>query len=128
MRILRSIHTLNPEIGGPIESVRQSSAALRRLGHEVEVATLDGPNDPWIREAPFMVHALGPGRGSYGYSGRFMPWVKQRHQEFDAVLVHGVWQYSSFGIWRALHGRSTPYFVLPHGMLDPWFKRTYPLK
>ena len=128
MRILRSIHTLNPEIGGPIESVRQSSAVLRRLGHEVEVATLDGPNDPWIHEAPFTVHALGPGRGSYGYSAHFMPWIKERRREFDAVLVHGVWQYSSFGVWRALHGSSTPYFVLPHGMLDPWFKRTYPLK
>ena len=23
---------------------------------------------------------------------------------------------------------ATPYFVFPHGMLDPWFKRTYPLK
>jgi glycosyltransferase involved in cell wall biosynthesis len=57
-----------------------------------------------------------------------MPWIKQQQREFDAVLVHGVWQYSSFGVWRALHGSSTPYFVLPHGMLDPWFKRTYPLK
>jgi len=128
MRILRSIHTLNPEIGGPIESVRQSSAVLRRLGHEVEVATLDGPNDPWIRETSLTVHALGTGRGGYGYSARFMPWIKQRQREFDAVLVHGIWQYSSFGVWRALHGSSTPYFVLPHGMLDPWFKRTYPLK
>jgi glycosyltransferase involved in cell wall biosynthesis len=27
-----------------------------------------------------------------------------------------------------MHGRETPYFVFPHGMLDPWFKRTYPLK
>jgi glycosyltransferase involved in cell wall biosynthesis len=31
-------------------------------------------------------------------------------------------------VWRALHGTSTPYFVFTHGMLDPWFKRTYPLK
>jgi glycosyltransferase involved in cell wall biosynthesis len=42
--------------------------------------------------------------------------------------VHGVWQYTSFGAWRALAGGATPYFVFPHGMLDPWFKRTYPLK
>jgi glycosyltransferase involved in cell wall biosynthesis len=27
-----------------------------------------------------------------------------------------------------LHGTTTPYFVFPHGMLDPWFKQTYPLK
>ena len=44
------------------------------------------------------------------------------------MIVHGVWQYSSFGVWRALAGTNTPYFVFPHGMLDPWFKRTYPAK
>jgi glycosyltransferase involved in cell wall biosynthesis len=27
-----------------------------------------------------------------------------------------------------LRGSDIPYFVYPHGMLDPWFKRTYPLK
>jgi len=42
--------------------------------------------------------------------------------------VHGLWQYSGFGVWRALAGSTTPYFVFPHGMLDPWFKRAYPLK
>jgi glycosyltransferase involved in cell wall biosynthesis len=44
------------------------------------------------------------------------------------VIVHGIWQYSSFGVWRSVAGSSTPYFVFPHGMLDPWFNRTYPLK
>ena len=44
------------------------------------------------------------------------------------MIVHGIWQYHSFGVWRALAGTGTPYFVFPHGMLDPWFKRTYPLK
>jgi glycosyltransferase involved in cell wall biosynthesis len=39
-----------------------------------------------------------------------------------------VWQYHSFGAWRSLRGERTPYFVYPHGMLDPWFKRQYPLK
>jgi glycosyltransferase involved in cell wall biosynthesis len=73
------------------------------------------------------VHALGPG-GSYGYTPRFVPWVKDRHRDFDAVIVHGLWLYNGFGVWRALRGTSTPYFIFPHGMLDPWFKRAYPLK
>jgi glycosyltransferase involved in cell wall biosynthesis len=74
------------------------------------------------------VHALGPGRGSYGYAPGFSRWLRERHAQYDAVIVQGIWQYSSFGVWRALRGTSTPYFVFPHGMLDPWFKRTYPLK
>jgi glycosyltransferase involved in cell wall biosynthesis len=128
MKILRSTHTVNPARGGPIESIRQSSAALRRRGHEVEIVSLDAPDDPWVREAPAPVHALGPGLGSYGYSSRFSRWIKEHRAEFDAVIVQGLWQYSSFGVWRALARTATPYFVFPHGMLDPWFKRTYPLK
>jgi glycosyltransferase involved in cell wall biosynthesis len=128
MKILRSTHTVNPALGGPIESIKQSSAVLRRRGHEVEIVSLDAPDDPWVRDSAAPVHALGPGLGSYGYSSRFSRWIRERSSEFDAVIVHGVWQYSSFGVWRALAGKSTPYFVFPHGMLDPWFKRTYPLK
>jgi glycosyltransferase involved in cell wall biosynthesis len=128
MKILRSIHTINPALGGPIESVRQSSAALTRRGHVVEIVSLDAPGDPWVRDSPVPVHALGPGRGGYGYAPRFSSWIKEHHGDYDAVIVHGIWQYNSFGVWRALAGTDTPYFVFPHGMLDPWFKRTYPLK
>jgi glycosyltransferase involved in cell wall biosynthesis len=128
MRILRSTHSVNPAIGGPIESIKQSSAVLAKWGHTVEIVSLDAPRDRWVGECPVKVHALGPGRGSYGYASAFTPWVTERRANYDAVIVHGVWQYSSFGVWRALHGTSTPYYVFPHGMLDPWFKRTYPLK
>lgn len=128
MKILRSIHTVNPALGGPIESVRQSSAALARRGHQVEIITLDAPGDPWVRDFPVTVHALGPGRGTYGYAPGFLPWIQERRMQYDAVIVHGIWQYSGFGVWRALRGTATPYFVFPHGMLDPWFKRAYPLK
>jgi glycosyltransferase involved in cell wall biosynthesis len=128
MRLLRSIHTVNPALGGPIESIRQSSAALSRRGHKVEIASLDAPDDPWVRDAPVPIHALGPGLGSYGFAPRFSNWIKKRRGDYEAVIVHGLWQYSSFGVWRALAGTGTPYFVFAHGMLDPWFKRTYPLK
>ncbi|HEY2140414.1 MAG TPA: glycosyltransferase, partial [Chthoniobacterales bacterium] len=128
MKILRSTHTVNPALGGPIESIKQSSAALLRRGHQVEIVSLDAPDDPWVRDAPVPVHALGPGLGSYGYASGFSQWIKDRRSEYDAVIVHGLWQYSSFGVWRALAATETPYFVFPHGMLDPWFKRTYPAK
>jgi glycosyltransferase involved in cell wall biosynthesis len=128
MKLLRSIHTVNPALGGPIESVKQSSAILTRRGHVVEIVSLDAPDDPWVRESAVPVHALGTGRGGYGYTPRFSNWIKERRGDYDAVIVQGLWRYNSFGVWRALSGTSTPYFVFPHGMLDPWFKRTYPLK
>ena len=128
MKILNCIHSLNPSIGGPLESVKQSSLVLTRRGHSVEVVSLDAPTAPWVDEFPGTACALGPGRGSYGYTSRFVPWLKERRARYDAVVVHGIWQYNSFGVWRALHKTVTPYFVFPHGMLDPWFNRTYPLK
>jgi glycosyltransferase involved in cell wall biosynthesis len=128
MKILRSIHTVNPALGGPIESVKQSSVVLARRGHAVEIISLDAPDDPWVRDSPVPVHALGSGRGGYGYTPRFSNWIKERRGDYDSVIVHGLWLYNSFGVWRALSGTDTPYFVFPHGMLDPWFKRTYPLK
>jgi glycosyltransferase involved in cell wall biosynthesis len=127
MKILRSIHSLNPATGGPLESIKQSSIVLAARGHHVEIVCLDSPDQPWLREFPVPVHALGPG-GNYGYTSRFVPWVKDRHRNFDAVIVHGLWLYNGFGVWRGLREASTPYFVFPHGMLDPWFKRAHPLK
>jgi glycosyltransferase involved in cell wall biosynthesis len=43
-------------------------------------------------------------------------------------VVNGLWQYQSFGTWLALRNSGVPYFLFTHGMLDPWFKRQYPLK
>ncbi len=128
MRILRLIQTLNPAIGGPIESVRQSSASLQQRGHTVEVAVLDRPDAPWLSGLSFPVRALGTGRGGYGYSPQFVPWLKEHANSFDAVLVHGLWQYLGLSTWRVLRNSSTPYYVFPHGMLDPWFAERYPLK
>jgi glycosyltransferase involved in cell wall biosynthesis len=43
------------------------------------------------------------------------------------VVIHGLWQHHSYGTYRIVRGR-TPYVVFPHGMLDPYFKRAFPLK
>ncbi len=101
---------------------------MLQLGHSVQVVTFDDPRQPFIKEFPFPVHALGPVRSFYGYNRRLVPWLKAHAGEFDAVIVNGLWQYHSFGTWRALRGSGLPYYVFTHGMLDPWFKRAYPIK
>ncbi len=128
MRLLRSIGTVNPVHGGPIEGIKQVARIHALAGHETEIVSLDAPDDAWVKEFPMKVHALGPGLFSYDYTLRFVPWLAAHRREYDAVIVSGLWRYSGFGVWRALRGTDTPYFVFPHGMLDPWFKRTYPLK
>jgi glycosyltransferase involved in cell wall biosynthesis len=128
MRLLHVIASIRAAGGGPIEVVRSLSAVHQRDGHSAEVVSLDDPADPEVRSFPLPVHALGPARNHYGYSPRCVPWLRQNRSRYDAVLIHGLWQYHSFAAWRALRTTGTPYYVFPHGMLDPWFKRRYPLK
>ena len=128
MRILRSIRSVNPAGGGPIEGIKQVARVHKAAGHDTELVSLDAPDDPWVKECPVKVHAMGPVRSGYGYAAKFTPWLAEHRSSYDAVIVSGLWQYSGFGVWRALRGTDTPYFVFPHGMLDPWFKRAYPLK
>jgi glycosyltransferase involved in cell wall biosynthesis len=127
-RILHSIRSVNPAGGGPIEGLKQIAAANERHGHRVEVVSLDAPGDSWVKDCPVPCHALGPSYLKYGYSPRFVPWLRAHRRDYDVVVVNGIWQFSAFGVWCALRDTPTPYFVFTHGMLDPWFKRTYPLK
>ncbi len=128
MKILHVIHSVDPRGGGPIEGVRQLVPALAAQGVTMEVMSLDAPRTPGTSNFPVPLHALGPSRFGYGYNSRAVPWLKRHREAYDAVIVNGLWQYGGFAVWRALHQTSTPYYVYPHGMLDPWFKRQYPLK
>jgi glycosyltransferase involved in cell wall biosynthesis len=128
MRILHVIPSVHPAGGGPIEAVTRLGVEYERLGSEVEVLTLDDPQADCLRTFPLRCHPMGPAHLKYGYSSKLVPWLREHAASFDLVVVNGVWQYTSFAVWRVLRGSKTPYVVFTHGMLDPWFKRRYPLK
>lgn len=128
MRLLHLISSVDPAGGGPIEGAIQLHRALLAQGHAGEFASLDAPDAPWAQSFTATLHALGPARGRFGYSARLLPWLRGNAHRFDAVIVNGLWQYIGLATWRALAASPTPYYVFPHGMLDPWFKRRYPLK
>jgi len=128
MRLLQLLPSLDPQQGGTAESVRQMSRQLMALGHRVEIATLDAPDAPWLRDTGLILHALGPARGGYGFTPRLLPFLRAHAERFDAVIVNGLWQYHGLAAWRALRESRVPYYVFPHGMLDPWFRRHHPLK
>lgn len=126
MRILHIIGTLNPESGGPAASV----AALNKFhaqGSVNEVVTLDDPQETFLRELDFRITALGPTKIKYGYNRALVPWLRMNGDRFDGVIVHGLWQYCGYAA-RKVFGGNKPYMVFAHGMLDPYFKRKFPLK
>lgn len=129
IRILHIISSVNPKDGGPVENVKQFALEGRRIGCLSEVVCVDDSRDEWVKNFGVPCHAVGGARlGTYSYSGNLVPWLRKNAKKYDAVIVHGIWQYHSYGAWLALRGLDVPYFVFPHGMLDPWFKRRYPWK
>lgn len=128
MRLLHFVPSVDPRSGGTIEGVRRLRDALADLGHECDLISLDSPDADFVTGFPGQVTALGPPTSSYLYNSRVVPWLEAHADSYDAVIVNGLWQYTGFAAWRALSRSTTPYFVYTHGMLDPWFKRRYPLK
>lgn len=129
MTHLHVIATLNPAVGGPVEAVRQMDRIAQSIGLDMEVATLDAAATPWAKDFSSPVHCLGPSSlGTFAYCPAVARWLQVNASRFEAVIVHGLWQYHGLATRKALAGSSTPYFVFTHGMLDPWFRRAYPFK
>jgi glycosyltransferase involved in cell wall biosynthesis len=139
MKILHVIASVRPEGGGPIEGIVQDSSAWS-AGNSREIVSLDAPEDKAVAECRVHTYALGYGGPfyakirkfipwlRYGYSPKFVKWLKANATNYDFVVVNGLWNYTARGSWRALHNSTVPYAVYTHGMLDPWFRETYPVK
>jgi glycosyltransferase involved in cell wall biosynthesis len=127
VKLLHTIHSLDPAGGGVMETVRQITEVHGKMGVRSEVVCLDPPEVPYLKGWPIPVHPLATKRTGYGYTNRMVPWLEENLERFDAVIVNGLWQFHGLAVARAARGRK-PYFVCPHGMLDPWFKQAYPLK
>ena len=123
-RLLHVVASFAPAAGGTTEGIRR----LAQSGEGwVELVCLDDPAESFVQGQGFPVHALGPAQGSYRFTPRLQPWLKQNLDRFDGVVIHGLWQWHCYGSYCMVRGR-TPYVVFPHGMLDPYFKRAFPMK
>lgn len=127
MKILHCIDSIDPKYGGPVEAVRQFAQASD--DHcQVEIVTLDSDVSRWTHSWKVPVHAVPGALTSYRYAPKLVDWLVANRPSYDAVIVHGIFRYNLIGAWQALRNSSTPYFTMVHGMLNPWFKRQYPLK
>jgi glycosyltransferase involved in cell wall biosynthesis len=123
---------MNPEHGGPCQGIRNIVPALDRLGVHNEVVSLDDPAASFLGKDSFPIHALGPWKGSWKSSEHLIPWLEQNIQRFDAIIIHGLWLFHGYAVSkvfekiksRGADNSSIPkLFVMPHGMLDPYFQR-----
>lgn len=136
MKVLHVIASADPTSGGPIEGILRQNEATADICVR-ELVTVDAPSAPFLANFPVKVHALGSEGGvpfnlgllkHYGYAEKLVPWLFANSSKYDAVIVNGIWNFTAFGASVTLRKSGTPYFVFTHGMMDPWFRKTYPLK
>lgn len=120
---------MNPTSGGPCQGIRNSVPALKKIGVFNEVVSLDDPKESFLSLDDFKINALGPTKTPYAFSKKLKNWLKQNFYRFDVVIIHGVWLYNSYGTfseWNTLKksGVKVPkLYLMPHGMLDPYFQK-----
>lgn len=135
MKILRIIASMDPANGGPCQGIRNFIPELEKLGVENEVVSLDSPSAMFLGTDKFPIHALGPAHTPWAFNASLIDWLCENLKRFDAVVVHGLWLYHGFAARKALlqlkrknpsrkSGKVPKLFVMPHGMLDPYFQKT----
>jgi glycosyltransferase involved in cell wall biosynthesis len=133
MKLLRVIASMNPSSGGPCQGIRNIVPELHKLGIDNEVICLDAPGASFLGKDTFPVHALGPSKGPWGYSEKLVPWLLMHMENFDLIIIHGLWLYHSHAVIKAVkryrkeqagnNNKVPEVFIMPHGMLDPYFQK-----
>ncbi len=129
MRILRIYISMDPKQGGPCQGIRNIVPELQTLGIENKVVCLDDPNSEYLGQDPFTIHTLGDAKTPWKYNKNLLPWLLAHFHRFDTVIVHGLWSYYSYAVinairkYRKKHSLGPRVYVMPHGMLDPYFQK-----
>lgn len=129
MKILHVIPTIDPKQGGMAQALKTMIGGLSDHLVESEVVCLDDPDADFWTDTNVAVHALGMASGRWNFNKQLLPWLLNNLIRFDVVIVHGLWVYPGVAVRKALGlllaqpGNQVPkLFVMPHGMLDPYFQ------
>lgn len=127
---------MNPEMGGPCQGVRNLNSVLTAKNIYREVVSMDDPKSIFLGSDAFQIHAMGPGKGAWRFSRKLIPWLLENLLRFDIIIVNGIWQYQEYAVLKAIKilkrrrrtsdillNKMPKVFLMPHGMLDPYFQK-----
>ena len=124
MKILHVISSLNPEEGGPVENVRQYCGNYKLKNIKADVLCSDSPKDKWIKkEKKINIYAVGPVKFKYSFNLKLFRWLKLNINNYDCVIINGVWQFHSVAARYVCLKNKIPFYLFTHGMLDPYFSK-----
>ncbi|WP_316786291.1 glycosyltransferase [Pedobacter frigiditerrae] len=126
MKILHVMSSLDPAAGGVTQAVKTMINGLNELEVNNQVACLDDPRNSFLSNLPFKIYAFGPNKTPWKFAPALLNWLKINMDGYDVVIVHGLWQYHTYATIKAiktLKGIKPKLYVMPHGMLDPYFQK-----
>lgn len=127
--ILHVIGSMDPRLGGASHGLRSLMPLLERIGVRNEAVCMDDPCASEDGDDGLGIHRIGSAGNPWQYNPTLTPWLTRHAGGFDAVVIHGMWLHHGLavsrwvkGLRRSGTGRAPLLFVMPHGMLDPWFQ------
>lgn len=129
MKVLHVISSMNPVQGGTCQGIRNSIPEMQKMGIENEVVCFDATDAEYLGKDSFVIHTLGKANNPWGYNEALIPWLNNNFHSFDVVIINGIWLYHSYATYKAwtaykkINKKHPKLFVMPHGMLDPYFQK-----
>lgn len=129
MKQLNIITSMNPNTGGVCQGVRNIAPYFESLGIHNEVLCLDGVDEEYGLQDDFVITKIGKGKTSYQYHPLLIDWLEENLPKFDAVIVHGIWQFPNYAVYKAVkrlkkqNNKVPKVVVMFHGMMDPYFQK-----
>ncbi len=118
MRLLHVLHSLRDSAGGPLRATVQMVGRSALRADILGVGPIRIAGNPL---APERIHALVPGRPrAYGYSPDLRAWLRSHLEDYDGVVLYGMWLYPGWAAYCECIRSRTPYACFPRGMLEPW--------
>jgi glycosyltransferase involved in cell wall biosynthesis len=126
LKVLHVLPSLDPMMGGVCQAVRNIIKYTSNSFFINEVLCLDDPSASYLENSQFKIHAIGTGKTAWNYNSYMKHWLSSYLSDYDRIIVHGLWQYLSHSVyraWRRFGSKETKLYVMPHGMLDPYFQK-----
>ena len=129
MKILIVVPALGSVYGGTSKVILELAKALSDLDILVDVITtnangltkLDFPVDQWTTQNNYRIRYFNYWDfGDYKFSLSLTKWIYKNIIEYDLVHTHAIFSYPVLPSYWACQRNKIPYFVTPHGMLEPW--------
>lgn len=109
--------------GGTVKTVVDFKRSLNALTYAFCERSTLGKHKLSVKDAQPVVASPWPILSKFCYSGKGTKKAESAIWESDIVSCHGFYRYHALWTGKVCRTSKTPYFFVPHGVLDPWVMR-----